>query len=232
MSITFPIDLLSEFPGWTLSFKIGWQQNQSRTRGGRTIVRDIGPPLWTASYQSRELAPNALSYWRARLDTLENGMNTFIGYDMARCYPIDDPNGTKIAAPVPSLLLDFRFDYSLALPSTPFTQTIIEVSTDNKKIKIGGLPTGYVVSTGDYLSYTVASGERFLRRVVAGGVAGIVNETTFIEVRPHLAFGTLVGQPVTLVKPWVPMMIVPGSISDDGAINGRGRISFEAMEAK
>lgn len=214
MSITYPIDILSELPGWSSKFDLGWQKDVSRTRGGRYLVKDIGPALWTAAYTTREMRPNELDYWRARMDTLEGGARTFKGYHKARCYPIDDPNGSKLAGVTLSGI------------------QISEIGTDNKSLKIDGLPVGYVLSVGDLLSHAVSSGLRYVSRVVDGGTAGSGGETGFIEVRPHLPTGTAVDQVVTIVKPWLPMSVVPGSINMDAGLNGRGRLTFEAIEAK
>lgn len=233
MTITYPIDILSEFPGWTTSFDILPRMEYSRTAARRTIVKELGPGLWRLSAQSRVMRPNELEYWRARLLTLEHGLQTFIGFNKSRCYPIADPGGTKLTTGLAglSLYLNFLTDESF-IKSATVPQGIMAVGVDNKTLRIGGFPPGYVLSAGDYISYVVASGERFLRQVVAGGTADSVGVTPFIEVRPHLAYGTLAGQAVTVLKPWVPMMLVPGTVSTVSELNGRGRVSFEAMEAK
>lgn len=213
MSITFPVDIITDFPGWSTRFEIDWQQQFSMTRGGRTIVKEIAPARWRAAYRSRSMRPNELDAWRARLDVLENGMTTFRGFHKARCYPIADPNGTIIGA-------------------TP-TLTISAIGVDNKTVKIDGFPPGYVLSVGDMVSYETSAPERFLHRIVAGGTADAGGETGWLEVRPWLAYGLELGDAVTVLKPWVPMCIVPGSISTDAdAATGRGTVGFEAMEAR
>jgi hypothetical protein len=73
MALVYPLDILADFPGWTTEFDLVWRQEVSRTAGGRTIVKDLGSPLWRAAFASRPLRPNQLEEWRARLDALENG---------------------------------------------------------------------------------------------------------------------------------------------------------------
>lgn len=91
MALTYPLDILANFPGWTTEFSLLWRQEQSRQANGRTIVKDLGSPLWRAAYQSRSLSPNELDEWRARLESLENGLQTFKGYPLSRCRPINHP---------------------------------------------------------------------------------------------------------------------------------------------
>src|SRR5690606_29351406 len=96
MALTYPLDLLGTFPGWTTEFALLWRQEQSRQANGRTIVKDLGSPLWRASYQAPALAPNELDEWRARLESLENGLQTFKGYPLSRCRPINHPGSTTL----------------------------------------------------------------------------------------------------------------------------------------
>lgn len=71
MAITFPYDILTDFPGWSTEFDLLWRQEQSRSAGGKTYVKDLGTPLWEAKYQSISLSPNELDYWRARFKLLD-----------------------------------------------------------------------------------------------------------------------------------------------------------------
>ena len=56
---------------------------------------------------------------------------------------------------------------------------------------------------------------------------------TGFEVRPHLAPGTCVGNVVVLVKPTVPMIVLPNTLTTTADVaTGRGAISFQAVEAR
>lgn len=96
MAITYPFDLLADFPGWSTEFDLLWRQEQSRQANGRTIVKDMGSPLWRVSYQSRSMKPNEMDYWRARLHAMENGLKTFFGRPLARCRPIAHPGTAEL----------------------------------------------------------------------------------------------------------------------------------------
>ncbi|MGB3042447.1 MAG: hypothetical protein WBB98_04605 [Xanthobacteraceae bacterium] len=143
------IDLLSGFPGWSTTFELLWRQETSRAAGGRTYVKDLGDPLWTATYQTRLLKINELDYWRARLDQLENGAGTFYGRALSRCRPILHPG-------------------SSTLP----TGTLSGIGTYRKTLTITGL-TGITLSVGDMLQVGTAD----LHRVVVAGSSVEVRPT-------------------------------------------------------
>jgi Concanavalin A-like lectin/glucanases superfamily len=135
MAISYPIDLLPGFPGWTTGFSLRWRQEQSTQASGRVLVKDLGAPLWTLRAASKVLSPNNLDAWRARLEALENGLQTFWGYPMTRCYPIAYPNGSWPTG-------------------TAFVGngTVGSINANRKAITLAGLPPGFVLSVGDYLS--------------------------------------------------------------------------------
>lgn len=175
MAITYPFDLLASFPGWSTEFDLLWRQEQSRQASGRTIVKDMGSPLWRAFYQSRSLRPNELDYWRARLDAMENGLKTFFGRPLSRCRPINNPG-------------------SAALPSG----TLSAIQPDRKSITIGGL-TGITLRPGDM----VCIRDKDLHRVVDGtGAAvevrphiwpGVTTGATASVTKPHCIMAIVPG---------------------------------------
>lgn len=144
MAITYPFDLLASFPGWSTEFDLLWRQEQSRQANGRTIVKDMGSPLWRATYQSRQMRANELDKWRARLAAMENGLKTFKGYPLSRCRPIAHPG-------------------SGVLPSG----TINTIGSDRKTVTLAGL-AGITLQAGDMSCI----GSRDLHQIVdvAGGV--------------------------------------------------------------
>lgn len=131
MAITYPLDLLADFPGWSTDFDLLWRQEQSRQANGRTIVKDMGSPLWRATYQSRQMRANELDKWRARLHAMEGGLKTFKGYPLARCRPIAHPG-------------------SSALP----TGTIASIGSKRKTVTLAGL-SGITSQVGDM--FTIAN---------------------------------------------------------------------------
>ncbi|UGX87128.1 carbohydrate binding domain-containing protein [Phyllobacterium meliloti] len=117
MAITYPYDLLTEFPGWSTEFDLAYRQEQSRTAGGKTYVKDMGDPLWQATYQSRSMSANELDGWRARFKALENGLNQFRAWSRSRCYPIAYPGGQFFGQDsFANLLANPGFETGLATP--------------------------------------------------------------------------------------------------------------------
>lgn len=131
MAITYPYDILADFPGWSTDFDLAYRQETSRTAIGQTFVKDFGSPLWTASYQSRSMRPNELDAWRARLKALEGGLQQFRGRPTSRCYPIAYPKGSGMGS--------------------VSAVTVGSIATDRKTVGLSGLPVGYVASVGDYI---------------------------------------------------------------------------------
>lgn len=131
MTITYPLNLLDSFPGWSVEFDLLYRQEFSRTAGGVTIAKDLGTPLWQATYQTRSLNPNELDAWRARLKGVEGSVQRFTGWPSSRCYPIAYPKGTGMG-PVDAV-------------------TVASVGADNKSVTLSDLPAGYTARVGDYM---------------------------------------------------------------------------------
>lgn len=139
---------MQDFPGWTTRFELMYRQEMSTHASGRIRVKDFGTPIWRASYLSRALRPNLLDQWKARLNTLENGLLTFQAWPLSRCWPIAHPNGVGAVNGV-----------------------IATVGLDNKSLTVtwtGGTTT---LSIGDYININ----NRWLHQVtaVAGGVISV-----------------------------------------------------------
>ncbi len=209
MAITFPYDLLTGFPGWQSEFTLSRRQELSRSASGKTYVKDLGDPLWRAAYLTKEMKPNLLDKWRARLDVLDGGLFTFRAYVLSRCYPIAHPRGAWPGG--------VTWDGS---------GTLGTVAANRKEATFAGFPVGYVFSGGDI----VMVGQGSIHRVVTGAtVAG--GASPFVELRPHLKTGVTAGAAVSVVRPWSLMQIDPDGRNDAAGLSGRGVVSFSATEA-
>lgn len=97
---------------------------------------------------------------------------------------------------------------------------VATLGDDNCSLTVTGLAAGYKATVGDYIQ-------------IGTKLYQLVDLSTGFEVRPHLATGTAVGNVVTLIRPSVPMMIIPGSLSTVAdRSTGRGTISFQAIESR
>jgi hypothetical protein len=211
MSITYPIDLLPGFPGWTTGFDLRWRQEQSTQASGRILVKDFGSPLWTLRATSKVLSPNNLDYWRARLTALENGLQQFRGYPMSRCFPQAYPNGSWPSGGA------FLGDNAV----------LASIATDRKSISVSALPPGFKLSIGDYVSL---AGD--LHQVMEDATADVGGVTALFEVRPHIWPDRIAGDAASVMQPNCLMAIIPGSVSSDTDLTGRGSVAFQAIEAR
>jgi hypothetical protein len=213
MAVTYPLDILPAFPGWTIGFDLHWRQEQSTQASGRVLVKDMGAPLWTLRATTKPLSPNTLDLWRAKLTALENGLQQFWAYPMSRCFPQAYPNGSW---PTGS-----AFAGAGALAS---------IASDRKTITLSGLPAGFKLTAGDYIA--IGTPQRDLHQVMEAATAGVGGITAPFEVRPHIWPDVSPGGVVSVKQPACKMAIVPGSLASDAALNGWGTVSFSAMEAR
>jgi len=210
MTITYPINLLPTFPGWTSGFSLRWRQEQSTLASGRILVKDLGSPLWTLRAATKPLSPNNLEYWRARLTALENGLQQFWAYPMSRCFPIAYPNG--------SWPTGGAFNGQAAVAS---------INANRKAISVNALPPGFKISVGDYVSL---AGD--LHQVMEAATANGSGVTGEFEIRPHVWPAVTLPRDATFKQPACLMVIVPGSVSSDANLSGWGAITFQAIEAR
>jgi hypothetical protein len=140
MALTEPLDLLTDFPGWSTDFALMARQEQSRHASGRTRVKDFGTPIWTASWQSKPLRPNVLDLWRARIEHAMVSQMTFTAWQSSRCRPILHPGS--------GVLPEGELD---------------DIGDDDSTISVTGL-TGITFSIGDMIR--AGNG---LYRVMEGG---------------------------------------------------------------
>lgn len=175
MAITYPFDLLADFKGHSVEFDLLWRQEQSRQANGRTIVKDMGSPLWKASYQSAPMYADDLDKWRARLSAMENGLKTFKGYPWARMRPIAHPG-------------------SSVLPSG----TIASIGANRKTVTLAGM-SGITLQAGDMICIR----DKDLHQIVdvAAGVyevrphiwPGVVNGSAVVVSKPYCVMAIVPG---------------------------------------
>lgn len=212
MTIIYPIDLLSDFPGWTTKFEPMLRQEQSRSAGGKTYTKDLGSPLWTLTAISKNLSINELDYWRARINLLSRTAELFYGRSLSRCYPILYPNGSW---PTGGAFLGLG--------------TLNSVSVSTQSISVKGLPAGFKFSIGDYLSIG-----NDLHQVEEQATADGSGVTPEFQVWPNIWPGVNANSPAPSVRvkqPRCVMSIVPGTVDTTAdPQTGDGVLTFQAME--
>ncbi|WP_421581135.1 hypothetical protein [Shinella sp. M31] len=202
MTITYPLDFLSDFPGWSTEFELVYRQEQSRTASGQTIGKDLGSPLWRGVWSSCELTANEIDTWRARLEALEGVLKTFRACPSSRFRPILHPG-------------------SSALP----TGALASIGADRKSITVAGL-VGIILSPGDLIQI----GEGDLHRVLetaTGNPTGAFEVRPHIWPETEEDALVSIRRPSCLMS-----IVPGSISSAVDRRTGRGTISFQGFEAR
>lgn len=218
MAITFPRATPAALKVVGLTFVPDPMIEVTPLRSGRQVSVDLGPTLWRAQYQSRQMPEDELGELRAWYDTLLS-LRSFYGYDVLREYPLAYRNSGFAG---------------LTVDASPFTGAgiLLDVEDNNVEIDIGALPVGFTLARGDYLAFDYGTDSRALHRISAAAVADMSGQLT-VEVRPFVRPGWSAGSPPTAIQFYraaAEMIIVPGSWSDPVDVSRIGGASFEAVQ--
>lgn len=190
MTLSFPrTDILSglTFPASTPRIKPLWRQEISRTAGGVTRVKNMGPLLWQASYLTVPMLRDDAGALEADLLTLENGGQLFEGYDPARPFPASDRTSALTGI------------------------TVHSIRNDRLAMRLTGLPAAFVLTKGDWLSIDDGTNLHLLRAVETVTAAG-TGLAPWFEVRPGIRPAIEAGDPVKLRYAPARFMVDPGSV--------------------
>lgn len=208
MTLTFPrTDILAglTFPATTPRIKPLWRQETSRSAGGVTLVKDLGPLLWQVSYLTTAIERDRAGEVEADLLTLENGGQLFEGYDPARPFPASD----KLS---------------------PLTGvTIHSIRTDRLALRITGLPAGFVLTKGDWLSIDDGTNLHLLRAAQTSVSTG-TGLSPWFEIRPGLRPSIVVAMPVVLRYAPARFMVDPGTVLRSPVDGLRDTLSWSATQ--
>jgi hypothetical protein len=170
------------------------QAEYNRTGLGEQLGADLGDRLWTGEIEFGRMRREEAGRVEVLIDLLTQTGRAFHVYDSRRPAPLMDPTMSILGAATPTIL---------SLPSG-----------DPREMSLTGLPAGYVLSPGDYLSWTYGSSPlRYaLHRVVSGVTAGGGGNTAVFEVSPYIQPGSVTGTAVTLFRPFCKAVLLPGSV--------------------
>lgn len=163
MSLTFrSIGLLAEIR--QTAFRTNARQELSTQRNGVARAKNFSTALWMASYASAEIKNSIALGLEAEIDQLQGPIVPFEAWDIRR--------------PTPLLYRD----------GSANDGTLMSVNDDNRRIALGGLLPGQIISKGDYLSFDYGDC-RALHRASEAVTANEGGETAQFEVWPHLRPG-------------------------------------------
>jgi len=194
----------------SLSLKLPAAAEISRTAGGEIIVAELGARLWTARVTLAPIGIENAAALQVKLRLLQRaGASLFVSPRIGDC-PARDPNGVIAASNV----------------------TIADLPAGNQTMSLAGLPAGYALSAGDYLSFNYGNPPlRAFHQLVGDARADAAGIVPAFEIVPQLRPGATIGAPVTLVKPAFQALFVPGSLNE-GVMQGTrlSGISFDLIQ--
>jgi len=216
MAITYPRPLpICAFNG-ECSFQLKRNQSRSLTGAGSPNAAEVAPAMWEAKYRTKILGRAAFADVGAWLESLRGGLRTFRATVPRHRWPLAYPRGFS----------------GLTVSGSPFSGsgTLTSVGSGRDTITVGGLPAGFILSVGDWLSIPVGSRQR-LHRILEGGSAsglGAVNLTVEPVIDPAVVTS---GDPVPVLfdAPWCDMVLSAPFEMPRDPVRG-GSVSFEGLQ--
>lgn len=192
MALSFPLDLAGFFEAIcpiTTTFALGEAVQINETGGGEVIRSDFGTRLWGGSVTLAPAKPILIEDVMALLRVLQDSRASFL------IYPRHRPKAR-----------------AMTTVATP-TGQINSLPTDNRLITLKALSAGFVITRGDFLSFTYSSPVRYaLHQAVESITANGSGVTGQFEVIPPIRPGAAVDANVRMNKPWCKAVMVPGSL--------------------
>ncbi len=178
------------------SFHLPEQVQQTRTAGGEQLGADVAERLWTGQITLGRMTKAEAGRPEVLIDLIRQVGRPFLMYDRYRTNPLLDPLGTVLGAA---------------------SVSILALGGDAREMSLSGLPVGYTLSAGDYLSFAYGSSpvRQALHRVVnTSVVADGSGQTALFEVTPALRPGAIATAPVQLKKAYCKAVAIYGSIEE------------------
>lgn len=196
MPLAFPLALATfwnRLPVDAIELDLGESLQIDVTGGGEQLTADRGVRLWRGTLSMGRLRYAEAAEVEVLLDTLRQAGRFFLGTDLRRPRPLMDPTGGFLGAAAVTVG---------AIPSS-------------RELTLAGLPAGYVLSPGDYLSFTYdgAQARRGFHRVVTGSTATGAGLLGPVELVPALRPGLTTGTAVALVNPVFKACLEAGTAS-------------------
>lgn len=201
-ALTFPLTLAQFFDRLPVAevpvLVCAAQRQLTGLESGEILSAERAAPLWQGEIRLRPMRSRAAAEIAALLALLENNHGAFLARPAQQFGAASDPAGAALGASVPA---------------------IDTLDPDSRRLKLSGLPAGYELTPGDFLSFAYSGTRRAFHQVVQGGAADGLGVTSLLEVTPQIRPGASAGAVVDLVKPTCRAVLVPGTV-DYGARRG------------
>lgn len=190
----------------------------NQMRGRRTERLLQGAPYWIASYQTVHVTYEDFGLMDAFRMQMDGG-GVFRAYDPMRARPIahDKHDGKPLSGTKAS---GGAFNGQAAL---------VEIISATK-VRVGGLPAGFQMSVGDYLSFIMATLVVSLHRVTVAAAADSSGVVTLDILHPLDTQHFTTASVVHFEKPFCLMQVDPASWGMGKPVSGERPVSFSAQE--
>lgn len=205
MALSFPLSVDAFFdllPVRSVAFDMPGAFAADETDAGETFTWKHGSRLWEGEITLGKMRYSEIARAEVYLNLLQEPGRTFMVYDTRFPAPQSDKDGALLGA------------------ATPLINTL---ETDARELSLSGLPAGYQLTIGDYLSfdYLASPTRHALHRVVTGSVtADGLGVTPVMEVQPPIRSGAAAGAAVSLIRPACMVKVIPGTVTP--GTNARG----------
>lgn len=200
MALAFPVPMESFFVNLPVQFselELGEAYEMNETGYGEILTADIGTRLWQMKVSLRDGSYAEIERFRARVNMLRQAGRTLIAHAIPGAFPRHDPDGSILGSATP---------------------TLNSVAANMRDIRVAGLPTGYRIYDGDYISFQYGTNPvRYgFHQAVIPTTTGYVQAPSgglspVFEVTPNVRPGYATGADVQLLRPRFKALIAPGS---------------------
>jgi hypothetical protein len=203
MALIFPLSaagFLDILPVQSVQFHCPPQTAATGFAGGDVIRAEVAPQMWQGSYSLPPMRPRVAASFEVLIEALQGVGGSFYAYKKNQIGPASDPRGIALSGR---------------------SVEIYSVDVSGSRLRLSGLPPGFVLSAGDFVDFNYGAGPvaRALHRFQAGGAASAGGVSGWLPLSPHIEPGALAGAAVSLVRPACKAVIVPGTV-DPGVTLG------------
>jgi hypothetical protein len=205
MAMSYPYDMVSAHRWRRANVTARRFDELSRSALGVATAQQLAMPIWMADFASAWLPLRDAEALYARFEALHGPILTF------HCVPMQRP-------------------HPVAWAGESLTGVLVhEIGVDNQSLRLSGLPAGFVLSAGDYVSIETLSGLE-LFKVNEGGAATGTGVTPMLVLTDHVRPSVTAGLAVTLINPPAEMRLVPDSLKSELRNKIQASVSFNAVQ--
>ncbi|SEI10142.1 hypothetical protein [Paracoccus alkenifer] len=206
MALTYPYPLADFCDGLrAISVVMTLRRHDEQSGGGdgRFWTAELAPPLWSAEVALAARPAPLARELDARIDGLNGSSGTFLFSDPSYRGPAGGSAGLTAV-------------------------TLSGISADRGAVALAGLPAGFVITAGDFLSIDYGPGRVYFGRFAEGAVANGSGAIAQREIRPHLPMTITAGAAVELARPRFKAFIPPGGYKPFNYVLPHGEIAVGA----